>query len=394
MRTIILMVTCFSIISPAFGEWTMMDKEWQSGIVSGWSGYPGNIPASHSLSMRANGAPCVAWEAWKGVRFGSDIGCACWDDGWGRWVGPQDGQFIDFVGLSGFNAKAVLLALPSNQFVIAAINRPVLNTGTDKPKVIVLTFDGGSWGYTYGLTHGCTANCGDAEMNVAIATDPLGGYGQAVSDGRRIRYVAPSGSVEVVIPRAAGVVTSIKLQYEPSGVAHISYGGVTVGGSIEARHVYRVGPGNWTGYTGASDLFERSSTVGLDINQASGEVSVGLVNTGRLIVHSYTGSWSTRIVNPTGDVAEDDLDLRYDGSGRLYVGWASDTQPGLLLLRRVGSSWENMTGGATPEVVLSIPWGTPHPTIGFDLGDNPHSVFGWSDDVGHRRWKNIPLLEQ
>ncbi|MDP2587816.1 MAG: hypothetical protein Q8P33_03530, partial [bacterium] len=56
-----------------------------------------------------------------------------------------------------------------------------------------------------------------------------------------------------------------------------------------------------------------------------------------------------------------------------------------------GGVWQNMDGGSSPELVISIPQGTLMPGIGFDLNDRPHTIFGWgANDVGHRRW--VPSL--
>jgi hypothetical protein len=396
MNTKIMVVTLMAFVLSCpinAGEWTYMDEEVQSGVVSGWSGYPGNISNFVSLDNQAtDGLPDVAWEAYISPTQGSHLAIARWDESLFRWVGRVDGRTIDFIRMPGFNKKPALAHLPgmlpgSDVPLIVAVRTPLVNPGNIPPKAILISHDAASGTYKVStvLKHGCTSNCGGAAMEVDIAANPQGGWGIVVSDGKRLRYVSNDGNgtlnVVETIRIASAIVTSVKLEFQPSGNPVVTYTGGLVGGGYTNTHMaVRTSPGNWNVAT-----FGPAKMLGLAIAQ-SGEISVGLINAaGQVVIRTNSTGWVPVVINSPTDIAGGDLSLKYDSIGRLGVIWYSETETDLLFLRRVGTSWENMTGGTTPEVATTDPQSNGLPSLGFDLADLPHVVYQ-KGGVSHRHY--------
>jgi hypothetical protein len=385
MRMMTLMVLLVSL--PVYaGQWTYMDEEVTSGVVSGWSGYPSNDPTSMALETRtSDGLPAVVWEAYISPNDGSHFAYAAWDPALLRWVGPLDGRTIDFIRLPGFNSKPALALLPGDVPIWVGVQRPI-NDPNIKPKVIMIRWDGTAYRGSTVLKHGCNpGSCGNAAMETDIAVNPTGGFGVVVSDGKRLRFVsnAGSGSLNVVedITTAGAVVSNVRTEYLPNGTPYVTWGGGMVGGGYTNTHIaIRVGPGNWS----VTD-FPPGKMLSLAVSPA-GEVSIGRVNpAGQVVIHTNNGGWSTEVINPAGDVAEGDLSLSYDSSGDLGCVWYSQTQTDLLYLERIGGVWLNKSGGTAPEVITTDPQTNAKPSLGFDTGDNPHVTYA-KGGVSHRHY--------
>ncbi|MFO0702652.1 MAG: hypothetical protein U0514_02115 [Candidatus Andersenbacteria bacterium] len=331
-----------------------------------------------------------------GQRFGSDPAYACYEKAANRWVGPKDGLTIDIIARpAGFNRPGVVMLSGDQPVAVVAQNAVLSGDFPATASVWRFNHATGEWEGFGGTAADqiYTGSCvGGACTHVVadVAINPVTGFfGIVVADDSKISYIVFDGTsytaAETVTMNAGGIATPA-IAYDANGTPQIVWGGKTASGQpVPVKRAYRVGPSNWR-LNGFGDV-----AFAADVATNGTEVSVSYTTgaPGRVRVWTFNGLWYSGVINPVGDDARG-VSISYNSLGQLYAVWSSETDKDLLLLHRVGGTWQNMAGGTSPEQVTTDQWTNPGPCVLTDAADNPLVVgsilSGTYYDVLYTHW--------